>query len=174
MRELTSTDMPNDPSTQDHHHNTTNVNDMDWNNTELIALYQELDQHDSLLEHANIHHHNNQQLQQQQNHQNQPQQHQHQQTHPHQSIVRKQQLIEDNRLSFTYLHHQPENGGLQGIINGNSEYHQFLDTNGHQEPQVVVDTSLWEILEPDYNQINQIMGNGCNANSTGYLQSPTI
>lgn len=145
MRELTS-------STTTEPNLTPQINHMDWNNTELMAIYHELDQHDSLM--SNV--------------------------QPQTSLIgRKQPLVEDNRISLSYMPNSSSE--LTGTNDSTIIYHQFdpqSTSNSTPQQQTVIETSLWDILEPDYNQINQIMSTSNatvnNSNNNGFIQSPTI
>lgn len=147
MRELTS-------STNTEPNLTPQINHMDWNNTELMAIYHELDQHDSLM--SNV--------------------------QPQTSLIgRKQPLVEDNRISLSYIPNSSSE--LTGTNDSTIIYHQFdpqstSNSTPQQQQQTVIETSLWDILEPDYNQINQIMSTSNatvnNSNNNGFIQSPTI
>lgn len=134
---------------------------MDWNN-ELIALYQELDQDDSLMAATMI-------------------------QQPSVGggaggvIVRNSKqltpsaLMDDssNRMSFSFIPNSSttttttiENGinntnGMGGYAHHQHQYgqqmeniHHGLIENGQNGQQSVVDANLWELLEPDYNQLN--------------------
>lgn len=208
MRELTSTDnegggqhqimmMSNGNETNHNHlgNATMPAADMDWNNTELIALYQELDQHESLMAAAGSGAAAN--------------------TTPtfrnSKQILTPSSIIDivdaGNRMSFTFLPVQTTTSSASGAsttssgLENNMVYHQYVNggggggnglTNSHHHnliengqnsssTSVVVDaTNIWEFLEPDYNQINQIMATNNSTTTTtasssnGFLQSPTI
>jgi len=146
MRELTSTNTEPNLTPQ--------INHMDWNNTELMAIYHELDQHDSLM--SNV--------------------------QPQTSLIgrKPQPLVEDNRISLSYIPNSSNE--LNGTNDSTIIYHQFdpnqtQNNSTPQQQQTVIETSLWDILEPDYNQINQIMSTSnatVNNNNNGFIQSPTI